>query len=858
LSFLSGRSDLQALPLTGGRDPRAPEVEAEAARVRQFMGLVGVTPMTVVTNLVNSLLTVAVFWERVPHQVLLGWEALILLLAGWWTTGWLAQRRRPAPTRIRPAVIRRATATTAAMGVVWGAAGVLFFQPESVLHQAFLAFVIGGMSAGAVGAVYLVPLGCIGYILIGQLPLIALIAAVGDDVHIVMAIMALLYTAMMLLFVRHNYRAFRRWIRTDLDRLALQQEVASAQARLVDALEHGPAAMAYFDRDDRLALCNGAFQAFFHSDAVGAVAGTPYLALLERFAALNIARDSGWTAESWARTHQARPSEKGEHYDCQIKDGRWLQFADHRTADGGRLLVATDITDLKRQTVALAQESKLFQGLIHNLPDGLLLFDFDLKLVACNRRYREMFSDLPQHLMQPGANIADIIRYGAEHGVYGPGYPEGHISMRVHQVRQAKGFVDQRTLADGTVVEIVSRPIPGVGIMNSYYDITERRRAEQALRESEERYRAIVELSPDLIMIRQGETIVFVNRAGAKLLGAESQSEIIGRSIWDFVPEVARAKIRSRVESIDRNGEPLPLEEYQYCRLDGTIIEIEAAATPFSYRNAPAVQLVARGISDRKRAEAELKQAKEQAELASRAKSEFLANMSHELRTPLNAVIGFSEIIKDEVLGRDPDRYRAYAADIHASGVHLLSLINDILDLSKIEAGKAELAEAEVDIAEVVRSSIRLVRERAENAQVTLGVAVPAALPRVWAERRALKQILLNFLANAIKFTRPGGSITVAARLTDDGAVAISVADTGIGIPAADLERALAPFGQVGNPLTRDHSGTGLGLPLSRALIELHGGVLQLQSEPGIGTTVSAVLPARRTLGRRAVSSSAA
>jgi len=833
-------------------------LEAEAVRVRQFMGLVGVTPMTVGTNLVNSLLTVAVFWEREPLPVLLGWEALILLLAGWWMMGWLAQRRRPTPTRIRSGIIRRATATTAAIGLVWGAAGILFFQPHSVLHQAFLIFVIGGMSAGAVGAVYLVPLGCIGYILIAQLPLIALIAAVGDQVHVVMAVMAMLYTAMMLLFVRHNYRAFRRWIRTDLDRLALQQEVASTQARLVDALEHGPAAMAYFDRDDRLVLCNGAFQAFFPHEAADAVAGTPYVALLERFAALNLARDSGWTAESWARTHMARPSGTGQRYDCNVKDGRWLQFAEHQTAEGGRFVVATDITDLKHQTVALAQESKLFQGVIHNLPDGLLLYDFDLKLVASNRRYRELFSELPEHLLQPGASVADIIRYGAEHGVYGPGYPEGHVSMRVQQARLAEGFVDERTLADGTIIEIVSRPIPSVGVMNSYYDITERRRAEQALRESEERYRGIVELSPDLIMIRQGERIVFVNRAGAKLLGAESQSEVVGRSIWDFVPESARAKIRARVESIDRDGKPLPLEEYQYCRLDGTTMEVEAAATPFLYRNEPAVQLVARDISDRKRAEAELKQAKEQAELASRAKSEFLANMSHELRTPLNAVIGFSEIIKDEVLGRDPERYRSYAADIHASGVHLLSLINDILDLSKIEAGKAELTEAEVDVIEVVHSSIRLVRERAEAAQVALTATMPATLPRVWAERRALKQILLNLLSNAIKFTHPGGSITVGARLGADGALVISVADTGIGISPQDVERALAPFGQVGNPLTRDHNGTGLGLPLSRALIELHGGTLELASEPGVGTTVSVILPARRVLGHAAMASSAA
>ena len=270
------------------------------------------------------------------------------------------------------------------------------------------------------------------------------------------------------------------------------------------------------------------------------------------------------------------------------------------------------------------------------------------------------------------------------------------------------------------------------------------------------------------------------------------------------------------------------------------------------------MQIVARDISDRKRAEAELTLAKEQAELASRAKSEFLANMSHELRTPLNAVIGFSEIIKDEVLGRDPDKYQAYAADIHTSGVHLLSLINDILDLSKIEAGKAELAEAEVDVAEVVRSSVRLIRERAEAAEIGLVLTLPAALPPLWAERRALKQVLLNLLSNAIKFTPAGGQVTVGARLEADRTMVMWVTDTGIGISAKDIDRALTPFGQVGSPLTRDHQGTGLGLPLSRALVELHGGTLKLASQPGIGTTVAVILPARRVIGQDAVASSAA
>ncbi|MGE5148045.1 MAG: PAS-domain containing protein [Candidatus Eiseniibacteriota bacterium] len=856
MSFTVERSDEPGAPPPGAE--ASGEDEAGAVRVQQFLGLVRVVPMTASTNFVNSLLTVALFWERAPLAVLLGWEAVMLALNAWWVFGWLRLRKRPAPARVSPRTIDRAAALTGLVGLLWGLAGFLWFPTDAMVHQAFLVFVIGGMAAGTVGAVYFVPRGCIYYLVLSLLPPMIRIAMVGDAVHSVMALMAGIYGAMMLLFVRHNYGAFRRWISSDLDRLALQRKLASTHARLVDAFKHGPAAMAYFDADDRLVLCNDAYQAHFRGDDRGpAVAGTPHLELLERFAALNLARDSGWTADAWAHARVARSGPGGARYDGPIKDGRWLQFADHPTADGGHIVVATDITDIKRQTAALAQESKLFQSLIENLHDGLLLFDFDLRLLASNGRYAEMF-DLPEHLVRPGASVAEIIRYNAERGIYGPGYIEGHVSMRVEQARQADGFVDERHLPDGTIIELVSRPVPGVGIMNSYYDITDRRRADQALRESEERYRALVELSPDCIMIRVGETLVFINPAGARLFGAERPDQIVGRSIWEFVPDSSREKLTGRFVAGDLGDAALPLDEYQYLRLDGAVVDVEAVAMPFVYRNERAVQIVARDISDRKRAEAELKLAKEQAELASRAKSEFLANMSHELRTPLNAVIGFSEIIKDEVLGRDPDKYRVYAGDIHASGVHLLSLINDILDLSKIEAGKAELTEAEVDLAEVVRSSVRLIRERAEAAEIGVTVTLPPALPRLWAERRALKQVLLNLLSNAIKFTPAGGQVTVGAGVEADKSLRLWVADTGIGISAKDIERALTPFGQVGSPLTRDHQGTGLGLPLSRALVELHGGRLELVSRPGVGTTVSVILPARRVIGGDAVASSAA
>jgi signal transduction histidine kinase len=237
------------------------------------------------------------------------------------------------------------------------------------------------------------------------------------------------------------------------------------------------------------------------------------------------------------------------------------------------------------------------------------------------------------------------------------------------------------------------------------------------------------------------------------------------------------------------------------------------------------------------------------AENASEAKSRFLANMSHELRTPLNAIIGFSEMMRTEALGPvGSPRYRAYADDINRSGMHLLGLINDLLDLSKIEAGKMELVEDMVDVPRLVEDCLLLVRDVARRGKVELVAEVPSGLPLLYADERKLKQVLLNLLSNAVKFTPEGGKVAVAAEASGGRGLALAIADTGIGIAPEHLAVVLEPFGQVRqaqDDLAEPH-GTGLGLPLSRALAELHGGRLEIESAPGRGTTIRLCLPPER------------
>jgi len=248
----------------------------------------------------------------------------------------------------------------------------------------------------------------------------------------------------------------------------------------------------------------------------------------------------------------------------------------------------------------------------------------------------------------------------------------------------------------------------------------------------------------------------------------------------------------------------------------------------------------------------DISRAKEEADLANRSKSEFLAMMSHELRTPLNAVIGFSDLMRIEAFGPvGSDRYREYASDIHDSARHLLSLINDILDLSKIERGSLKPDDEIVDVRDAVHAVETLVKDRAERGNVTLKLKLPDKLPQLKADPRQLKQMLANLLSNAIKFTDPGGSVTISIDCDPEKHYRFDVEDTGIGLAQEDIPKALAPFVQVERAHGRRHEGTGLGLPLTKRMIELHGGRLDLQSEPGVGTHAALIFPASRivTLG---------
>ncbi len=371
------------------------------------------------------------------------------------------------------------------------------------------------------------------------------------------------------------------------------------------------------------------------------------------------------------------------------------------------------------------------------------------------------------------------------------------------------------------------------------------------LEDMRERFEDIVRLVSDWVWETDRELrLTFVSQRVSETLGQHPRL-LLGRSLLDLgqspqltalLTEQWRRPFRDvEVEMTGREGRP-----YLF-RLSAVPVYAPESGAFAGYRG------TAHDVTRERMRERAILQAKEAAESANRAKSEFLAAISHELRTPLNAVIGFSEVMMTEAFGpMGKSIYAEYARDIHDSAAHLLELINDILDVSKIEAGKLQLDEEETDLAGLIHSTARLVRPRAAENGIALELEVAEALPEVTLDARAIKQVLLNLLSNAVKFTERGGRVRLAATVGAGGDFQLCVDDSGIGMTGEEIRVALTPFGQVDSSLSRKFQGTGLGLPLSKGLVELHGGRLEIDSRKPGGTCVRVRLPAWRVAGQAA------
>jgi PAS domain S-box-containing protein len=374
-------------------------------------------------------------------------------------------------------------------------------------------------------------------------------------------------------------------------------------------------------------------------------------------------------------------------------------------------------------------------------------------------------------------------------------------------------------------------------------------RGSDGLSRAHERLLRVIDAVPALVCATDGDgRYIFCNHRFASFVGLRP-----GRLIGRHPVEAHDDALARRLADLDArllSGEILPPSfEEEIVDRDGNFCDLLTTKSVYRDGDGAMVVTVSLDITARKRAEIDLVTMKEQAEIASRSKTEFLANMSHELRTPLNAIIGFSQVMASEMLGPiATTRYVGYARDILASAEHLLGIINDILDVSKLESGKLDIVEEIIDLPKAVAELVMLVDSKAKASDIRLVARREGNVPLLRGDLRKVKQIVLNLVTNAIKFSRAGGEVEIVLR-DDAGSAAIAVVDRGIGMDPEEVELAMTRFGQVTGPWTRDHAGTGLGLPLAIGLAELHGARLRISSSKGIGTTVTVVFPITRSHG---------
>ncbi len=381
-------------------------------------------------------------------------------------------------------------------------------------------------------------------------------------------------------------------------------------------------------------------------------------------------------------------------------------------------------------------------------------------------------------------------------------------------------------------------------VRKSHYPVLQKR-----LRDLE-RFRLLLEQTAEAILVAEvGEwRIVDANQSAEKHLFL-TREELLSRDLRSLLPDPLRVFLDPEM---GRQDDPQAPVRGDFIRGDGSIFHAEVNAHYGELDSNRFLVLTARDISAQLRAESALREAKEEAEYANMAKSRFLANVSHELRTPLNAVIGFAEMIESCLYGPLGDeRYGDYARDIQDSGRHLLQLITDLLDLSRIEVGAFDLNEEAIDLAELTASAIKLVEGYAGRARIAIENCVDAEAPKLYADPLRIKQALINLLMNGVKFNRDGGAVRVSVSEVEDGGIAVEVSDTGIGIRHDVIPHILEPFGRSDDPLIRSHEGAGLGLHLVKNLVEVHGGEIRIESDPGIGTRIRLRFPEHRVIRNR-------
>jgi PAS domain S-box-containing protein len=486
----------------------------------------------------------------------------------------------------------------------------------------------------------------------------------------------------------------------------------------------------------------------------------------------------------------------------------------------GFLNAIHDLTEGKK-------EEERFRLVVESAPNAMVLINKEGRIALVNSQTEKLFGYPREELIDNKVEMLIPSRFKGHHPTYRTAFFD---SPKTRSMGGGRDLFAVRK--DGTEfpVEIGLNPMEtpeGPLVLAAIIDITERKKAE-------ERFRLVVESAPNAMVLINEEGIVTLVNSETERLFAYDRSELIGRAVEFMIPIRFRTKHPGYTKMFFAKPQTRSMgagRDLFAMRKDGSEFPVEIGLNPIESPEGPMVLASIIDITERKLQE------------SNRLKSEFLANMSHELRTPMNSILGFSELLIDKKVGELNIKQLDYLNDIYASATHLLQLINNVLDLSKIESGKVQLATEMFNLSEAIEGVTKIVKPIADKKGIVLNQNLSVVIDLVTLDKNKFRQILYNLLSNAIKFNKPNGSVTIETEMLPNDKFTLRVKDSGIGIEAENIKKLFIPFVQLDTGIARQHEGSGLGLALTKSIVALHNGEIKVESIPGIGSTFSIVMP---------------